>query len=358
MEQFTVRTQVVSGADSLSFLGKLGCQRLLLVADPYFAENGWVERILSATGAKERQVFDKVSADPTVELAAEGTKVLQAFSPDTVVALGGGSTMDLAKAMVHFSGLSPRLVAIPTTSGSGSEVTNFAVLSHNGVKYPVVSDKLYPDAAILENTLLDSLPKGLIADTGFDALAHALESYVGRKASPVTKCLSREAFSLVYAQLPLSIAGDKSVRGSVHMASCMAGMAFSQAGLGLCHAMAHVLGGEFHLPHGRLCAILLPAVVACNANFCAGEYGQLARSVGFFGSADTVAVRNLRNGLIRLRKQLAMPGSLLEAGVDPRQVQLRQRELTEKILADPCCENNPAEVADFMVKQILEGVAR
>lgn len=358
MEQFCVRTQVVSGADSLSFLGQLGCQRLLLVADPFFTAKGWGERISQAAKPLQFQVFDKVAADPTVELAAEGTKVLQEFAPDTVVALGGGSALDLAKAMVHFSGQSPRLVAIPTTSGSGSEVTNFAVLSHNGVKYPVVSDKLYPDVAILEPALLESLPKGLIADTGFDVLAHALESYVAKKAGTVTKTLSREAFSLAYGLLPLSYAGDKSVREQLHMASCLAGMAFSQAGLGLCHAMAHVLGGEFHLPHGRLCAILLPAVVECNANFCPQGYGQLARSVGFFGSADTVAVRNLKNGLIRLRKQMAMPGSLREAGIDPRQVQLRQRELTEKILEDPCCADNPAEVMDFMVKRILEGVAR
>ena len=358
MERFDFRTRIISGQGSLSYLQEMNIRRLLLVIDPFLAQKGWGTKIIELADPEQSQVFDKVSADPTVELAAEGTKALQAFSPDTVVALGGGSTIDLTKAMVHFSGLTPRLVAIPTTSGSGSEVTNFAVLSHNGVKYPVVSDKLYPEVAILESALLDSLPKGLIADTGFDVLAHALESYVGKKASPVTKCLSREAFSLVYAQLPLSYAGDKAVRFSVHMASCMAGMAFSQAGLGLCHAMAHVLGGEFHLPHGRLCASLLPAVVECNANFCGGEYGQLARSVGFFGSADTVAVRNLKNGLIRLRKQLALPGSLQEAGVDPRQVQLRQRELTEKILEDPCCQNNPAEVADFMVKRILEGVAR
>ncbi len=358
MEQFCVRTQVVSGADSLALLGQLGCQRLLIVADPYFVENGWISRILQAAGVTQSRVFDRVVADPTVELAAEGTKVLQEFAPDTVVALGGGSAIDLAKAMVHFSGLAPKLVAIPTTSGSGSEVTDFAVLSHNGVKYPVVSEKLYPQVAILEPALLDSLPKGLIADTGFDVLAHALESYVAKKAGAVSKTLSQEAFARMYGKLSLSYAGDKSVRESLHMASCMAGMAFSQAGLGLCHAMAHVLGGEFHLPHGRLCAILLPAVVECNANFCAREYGLLARSVGFFGAADTVAVRNLKNGLIRLRKQLALPGSLQEAGVDLRQLQLRQRELTEKILADPCCENNPAEVADFMVKRILEGVAR
>ncbi|MBR3979403.1 MAG: iron-containing alcohol dehydrogenase [Oscillospiraceae bacterium] len=358
MERFQVRTQVVSGTDSLSCLGEMDCQRLLIVADPFFVAQGWTNRILEAAKPRESRVFDKVSPDPTVELAAEGTKVLQEFAPDTVVALGGGSTLDLAKAMVHFSGLEPRLVAIPTTSGSGSEVTNFAVLSHQGVKYPVVSDKLYPAVAVLEPGLLETLPKGLIADTGFDVLTHALESYVAKNAGTVTKTLSREAFAIAYAQLPLSYAGDKSVRERLHIAACMAGMAFSQAGLGLCHAMAHVLGGEFHLPHGRLCGILLPAVVECNANFCSGAYGQLARSVGFFGSADTVAVRNLKNGLIRLRKQLGMPGSLREAGIDPRQIQLRQKELTEKILADPCCESNPAEVMDYMVKRILEGVAR
>lgn len=358
MERFTVRTQIVSGADSLSYLGEMGISRLLLVADPYFVQNGWTDRVLQAAKKPESRVFDKVFPDPTVELAAEGTKLLQEFDPDTVVALGGGSAIDLAKAMVYFSGKRPTLVALPTTSGSGSEVTNFAVLTHQGVKHPVVSEKLYPDVAILEEALLENLPKGLIAETGFDVLTHALESYVARGASLVSQAMSREAFSLAYAHLPASFSGDKTVRRDLHMASCMAGIAFSQAGLGLCHAMAHVLGGEFHLSHGRLCAILLPWVVECNANFCPEGYGQLARSAGFFGTADTVAVRNLKNGLIRLRKQLALPGTLQEAGIDPRLVQYKQQELAQKILEDPCCKDNPAEVADFMVKRILEGVAR
>ena len=353
-----VRTQIVSGADSLSYLEELECGRVLLVADPYFVQNGWTDRVLQASKCRESRVFDKVFPDPTVELAAEGTKILQEFDPDTVVALGGGSAIDLAKAMVHFSGKSPCFVAIPTTSGSGSEVTDFAVLTHDGVKHPVVSENLYPDVAILEEKLLENLPKGLIADTGFDVLTHALESYVAKGASLMTRAMAREAFSLAYAHLPASFSGDKGVRGEMHMASCMAGIAFSQSGLGLCHAMAHVLGGEFHISHGRLCGMLLPWVIDCNANFCPEGYGQLARSAGFFGSADTVAVRNLKNGLIRLRKQLGMPGTLQEAGIDPRLVQYKQQELTRKILEDSCCQDNPAEVADFMVKRILEGVAR
>lgn len=358
MERFAVKTKIVSGADSLSYLQTLGSGRLLLVTDPYFRDNGWADKLLALARPGESRVFDKVIPDPTVELAAEGTQILKEFTPDTVVALGGGSTLDLAKAMVHFSGQTPRLVAIPTTSGSGSEVTNFCVLSHNGVKHPVVSDTLYPDVAILAPSLLEGLPKGLIADTGFDVLTHALESYVAKGASLITRALAKEAFVWMYAKLPASYAGDVSVREKLHLASTMAGMAFSQTGLGLCHAMAHVLGGEFHLTHGKLCAILLPWVVECNAYFCPEGYGQLARSAGFFGSADTVAVRNLKNGLIRLRKQLSLPGSLQEAGIAPRLVQFKAKELTEKILADPCCGDNPMAVEDFMVKRILEGVAR
>ena len=358
MERFDVRTKIISGNGSLSYLQELKSQRLMLVIDPYLAQKGWGSKILDAAKPQSSQVFDKISPDPTVELAAEGTQILKEFKPDTLVALGGGSCMDLAKAMVHFSGQKVTLVAIPSTSGSGSEVTDFSVLSHNGVKYPLISKQICPEVAILDSSLLESLPKSLIADTGFDVLTHALESYVAKSASDFTRMFAKEAFTRVYAQLPASFAGDTSVRENIHMAATMAGIAFSQSGLGLCHAMAHVLGGEFHIPHGRLCAILLPAVVGCNAHFCGEAYGALARSAGFFGTADTVAVRNLRNGLCRLRSQLSMPATLQEAGVDARVLQFKAKELTEKILADPCCQDNPMQVEDFMVKRILEEVAK
>ena len=358
MERFDIRTKIISGPGSLSYLQELKSQRLLLVIDPYLAQKGWGSKILEVAKPQQSSVFDKISPDPTVELAAEGTQMLKDFQPDTLVALGGGSCMDLAKAMLHFSGQKVMLVAIPSTSGSGSEVTDFSVLSHNGVKYPVISEDICPAVAILDSSLLESLPKGLIADTGFDVLAHALESYVSKSASDFSRLFAKEAFTRVYAKLPASFAGDVSVRGIIHQAATMAGVAFAQSGLGLCHAMAHVLGGEFHIPHGRLCAILLPAVVGCNAHFCGEAYGTLARSAGFFGSADTVAVRNLRNGLCRLRSQLSMPATLQEAGVDPRVLQFKAKELTEKILADPCCQDNPMQVEDFMVKRILEEVTK
>lgn len=264
--------------------------------------------------------------------------------------------MDCAKAMVFFAGQSVTFVAIPTTSGSGSEVTDFAILTHGAVKHPLVDEKLRPNVAILDSDLLAKLPKSLIADTGFDVLCHALEGYVATGAGAITDALCADAFAVAYANLPASYAGDLSVRGKIHDAASMAGMAFTYAGLGLCHALAHALGGAFHLPHGRLNAILLPAVIGCNTHVCGAKYATLARAAGLSGSADAVAVRNLKNGLIRLRHQLGMPQTLKEAGVDPRQVWQQSGQLVQAVLQDPCCKTNPMQVQDFMVRRILEEV--
>jgi alcohol dehydrogenase class IV len=248
------------------------------------------------------------------------------------------------------------LVAIPTTSGSGSEVTDFAILTHNSVKHPLVDGRLRPEAAILDDELLKQLPASLIADSGFDVISHAMEAFVGKNATPMTDALARDAFCTAFGTLPASFAGRQEVRLQVHTASTMAGMAFTQAGLGLCHAMAHSLGGMYHVPHGRLNAILLPAVVGCNAQVAGEKYARLARAAGLGGSADTIAVRNLRNALVRLRGELKMPDTLAKAGVDPRQVWRDAPRIVEAVLADPCCGTNPVAVEGFMVRQILEEV--
>ena len=357
MEEFSCKTKIVSGSGSTAYLKELGSRKLLVVSDPYFMENGTAERIAKLSGAKEFRIFHDVRPDPTVELAATGTALVKEFQPDTVVALGGGSAIDCAKAMVYFSGVETRFVAVPTTSGSGSEVTDFAVLTHGNTKHPLVDEKLRSDVAILDSALLENLPKGLIADTGFDVLTHALEAYVATGRSGFTDALARDAFTVVYANLPASFGGDKTVRGRVHQASAMAGLAFTHAGLGLCHAMAHVLGGAFHIPHGRLNAILLPAVIGCNAHACGDRYAAIARGAGFSGAADALAVRNLKNGLIRLRRELHMPETLKAAGVDPRQVWHQTPELVKAVLEDPCCNTNPLPVQDFMVRKILEEVS-
>ncbi|MBQ3192531.1 MAG: iron-containing alcohol dehydrogenase [Oscillospiraceae bacterium] len=356
MEEFSCRTRLISGTGTIAMLKSLGCKRLFLVTDPFFMKNGTAQRVIDVSGCGDWEIFDKVQPDPTVALAAEGTARLRAFAPDLLVALGGGSAMDCAKAMAYFAKGDYTLAAIPTTSGSGSEVTDFAILTHDRVKHPLVDKRLRPDVAILDSDLLQELPKGLIAEAGFDVLAHAAESYVARGAGAVTDLYAREAFSSAYASLPASYAGNRNVRLKVHLAATMAGMAFSQAGLGLCHAMSHSLGGRFHVPHGRLNAILLPAIIGCNAHTAGKKYAELARAAGMGGSADTIAVRNLRNGLIRLRRELNLPETLVQAGIDPRAVWRNADEIVKATLEDPCCKSNPMEAEAFLVRRILEEV--
>ncbi len=356
MEEFSCKTRVLSGRGTIRALGKLEKKRLFLVSDSFFVKNGVAKQVADATGCEAVEIFDQVKPDPSVELAAEGTARLREFEPDLLVALGGGSAMDLAKAMAYFGKGSYTLAAIPTTSGSGSEVTDFAILTHNKVKHPLVDKRLRPDLAILDADLLEELPKNLIAETGFDVLSHAVEAYVAKGSGSISDLYAREAFSSAYASLPASYAGNKTVRLKVHMAATMAGMAFTQAGLGLCHAMAHSLGGMFHVPHGRLNAILLPSIVSCNAHVCGKKYAELARAAGMGGSADTIAVRNLRNGLIRLRQELNLPETLAQAGIEPRFVWQNVDKIVEAALADPCSKSNPMEPEGFLVRRILEEV--
>ena len=356
MEEFSCKTKIISGPGAVAALGELGAKRLFLVTDPYFMKNGMARQVAEKAGCPQVEYFDKIQPDPTVELAAEGTARLRDFGPDLVAALGGGSTLDCAKAMAFFAKGEYRFAAIPTTYGSGSEVTDFAILTHDRVKHPLVDKRLRPDLAILDSDLLQELPKGLIAETGFDVLTHAVEAYTARGAGAVTDLYAREAFSSAYAALPASFAGRKEVRLKVHLAATMAGMAFTQAGLGLCHAMAHSLGGMFHVAHGRLNAVLLPAVISCNAHVAGKNYAELARAAGMGVSADTIAERNLRHGLIRLRRELNLPETLVQAGVDPRAVWRNAGEIVKAALEDPCCKSNPMEVEDFLVRRILEEV--
>lgn len=354
MNDFSCETRIVWGPGAVSALRDFGAKRVFLVTDPFFTKNGTAQRILEAAGGETAEIFDGVKPDPSVSLAAEGTARLKAFAPDLLVALGGGSAMDCAKAMAYFFQGTLPLAAIPTTSGSGSEVTDFAILTHEGVKHPLVDRRLRPSMAVLDSDLLESLPKSLIADAGFDVLSHALESYVAVNAGAFSDLLAREAFASAYAALPASFAGQKTVRLKIHLASSMAGLSFTHAGLGLCHAISHSLGGLFHVPHGRLNAILLPPVIGCNAHAAQGKYAQLARAAGLGGSADQVAVRNLKNGLIRLRKELELPQTLAEAGISPRVLWSKMPEIVTAALADPCCKTNPMPPEEFLIRRILE----
>ncbi len=351
LNQFTCKTKIISGAGAICAIKEHCGKHLLIVTDPYFMKNGTAQRIGALSGAEKVMYFDKIQPDPTVTLAAEGTALLRQTNADTVVALGGGSAMDCAKAMVYFSQMPVRLIAIPTTSGSGSEVTDFSILTQDNVKHPLVDARLQPDIAILDSDLLKELPKKLIADTGFDVISHAVEAFVATGASPITDAIAQSAFLTMLENLTESYAGNVDVRLKVHIASAMAGLAFNQAGLGLCHAIAHSLGGMFHLPHGRLNAILLPEVIMYNAS---AKYQHLAVAANLGGVTEKLALRNLKNKLISLRRQLDMPDTLAQAGIF---LENRTPEIIASTLQDPCCNTNPVPVTAEGIGSILKAVA-
>ena len=355
MQEFHCKTKILSGAHALDWLNGCHCGSLLVVADPYFVKNGTAQAIAQRVQAEKREFFDKVTPDPTVELAAEGTALMRQLRPDLLIALGGGSAMDTAKAMVYFAGEAVKFVAIPTTSGSGSEVTDFAILTHDGVKHTLVDRRMQPDVALISEALVEKLPPALVADGGFDVLSHALESLVAANATPLTESLAIGAFLTAFHLLPASYRGDTQVRGQVHLASTMAGIAFTQSGLGLCHALSHSLGGIFHIPHGRLNAILLPEVVTANADAAADAYARLAKQAGMGANSRTMGVRNLRNALIRLRKELNLPATLQEAGLPPHKLRQHRQDILAAALADPCMATNPGKADVGKVLDLVSG---
>ena len=357
MEKFQCKTKICAGAGAITALRDLNIRKLFLVCDPFFQKNGTTQHILEAAGQPECCIFSDVVPDPPVELAAKGAAQIKAFQPDAVVALGGGSSMDAAKAMVYFSGVNTTLIAIPTTSGSGSEVTDFAILTHNGVKHPLVDEKIRPDIAILDHNLVSSLPNALIADGGFDLICHALEAYVATNRSFFSDLLATQAFGTAVTQLQGSYQGRLDCRAEMHTAATMAGIAFSQAGLGICHAISHSLGGMFHTPHGRLNAIVLPAVIEHNAPFCGHRYACLARAAGLTGGNDTLALRTLKNVLVRLRKALMLPETLAQAGICTGQLEENMDAVVAAALNDPCCRTNPLPPTEAMIRSILKQVA-
>lgn len=348
MERFAIRPEIWFGPGALAALERLAGKRVLLVTDGFLSSSGLVKRAAERlTGPVE--IFDRVEPDPSLKLVAEGVAALEGFGPDAVVAFGGGSPMDCAKAMCWFSKGRPPLWCIPTTAGTGSEVTAFAVLTdtERGVKYPLVEEGLLPETAILDPTLLEGVPPKVTADTGMDVLTHAAEGFVARGSSPFSDALAEKAFALAYERLPAAFAGDLGAKGDMFLASCMAGMAFNAAGLGVCHAMAHALGGRFHLPHGRLNAVLLPSVVLRNAGDrrAAARYAALAKACGLAGTP-----RALSAALARLRAALDLPDRL---PVEPEKMKAALDDLAAAALADGCMAANPIPLTAAEVKDLL-----
>lgn len=377
MQEFSFSTRIYFGEGALERLRRVEDRRVLIVTDRFMAELGVPDKVASHLTRCTVSVFDGVVPDPPIEVVTEGVKAFQACGAETVIAVGGGSTIDAAKAIraiakqvLQVETDKMECFAVPTTSGTGSEVTDYAVLTDRskGIKYPLDSQALRPPVAILDPELTVSAPPSVTADAGMDVLTHALEAYVSTGANDFSDAMCEKAVSLVFRFLPLAYkdGGDLLAREKMHNASCMAGLAFNSAGLGLNHAMAHAIGGKLHMAHGRINAMLLPKVLAFNADLAnvrggeytlaAKKYQRIAKVLDLPAPSVRLGVGNLIRELERLNKTLKIPATLKEWGADLGEVRGLREELIAAALADVTVTTNPRPVDGAQVGALLSQV--
>lgn len=378
------------GALSQALLELTDRKKAFIVTDKPLYDLGYAEKVtevLENIGI-DCEVFFDVEPDPSINTVNRGLKIMNTFKPDVIISLGGGSPMDAAKIMwllyehpeVKFEGLALRfmdirkriykfpklgkkaiMVAVPTTSGTGSEVTPFAVVTDNmsGVKYPIADYELTPDMAIIDPELVMSMPKKLTAYSGIDALTHAIEAYVSVFANEYTNGLSLEAIRLIFKYLPDAYnngASDLKAREKIAYASTMAGMAFANAFLGICHSLAHKLGSVHHVPHGLANALLISNVIKYNSTdnplkqtafpqykypVANERYCKIADYLGIEGKDNDEKIQNLINKIEELKKAVDIPSSIKDAGVSQNDFYESLDKMSELAFDDQCTGANP-----------------
>ena len=406
MQWFKIPPKIYFEKNAIQYLEKMNdISRAFIVTDPTMVKLGYVDKALYYLRKREQychsKIYSDVEPDPDVDTIMRGVEEMRSFNPDVIIAIGGGSAIDAAKGMwlfyehpeATFDGLKQKFmdirkrvvkfpnlgdkakfVAVPTTSGTGSEVTAFSVITdrkNGNIKYPLADYALRPDVAIIDPQFVLSLPKSATADTGMDVLTHALEAYVSNMASDYTDGLALQAIDIVFDYLKRAYdngAEDIEAREKMHNASCIAGMAFTNAFLGLNHSMAHKLGGEYHIPHGRANAVLLPYVIEYNSKkptkfvafpkyeeFIADKkYAKIAKMIGKGGATEEESVKNLIEAIKQLMRDLGMPLSIKECGVDENLFMSKLDELSEKAHDDQCTGANPRYPLVEEIKEIYK----
>lgn len=365
MKTFEMKTVIHFGDNALERLEHIPYKRVLVITDPFVVQSRMVDLITAplARGGIEYQVFCDVVPDAPVDKIAVGVKKFLEYKPEAIVAVGGGSAIDSSKAIREFAMNINNygkvgLIAIPTTSGTGSEVTSFAVVNDTEakVKYPLVSDSLTADEAILDAELVKSVPPSITADTGMDVFTHALESYVSMNHNEFSSALSEKAIEIcgVFLLRAYLDGNDMHARQKMHVASCLAGLAFNAAGLGITHSMAHQLGAMFHIPHGRANAMLLPHIVEFNSNInkhsksqkeylpSVKRYSNISHILGLSNYNKVMSVRSLVNWIQFMQKEMNIPLTIQEIGtITPDAYFSAIDKMADAALADACTATNP-----------------
>ena len=379
MARFTLPRDLYYGKGALAELKNLkGKKAIVVIGGGSMKRFGFLDKAVGylKEAGLEVRLFENVEPDPSVETVMKGAAVMREFEPDWIVSMGGGSPIDAAKAMWVFYEypdttfeeiIQPfsfptlrqkaKFVAIPSTSGTATEVTAFSVITDyaKGIKYPLADFNITPDIAIVDPELAETMPQKLVAHTGMDALTHAIEAYVSTLNSPFTDPLALKAIHMVIDELPASYSGDMKAREQMHYAQCLAGMAFSNALLGIVHSMAHKTGAAFstgHIPHGCANAIYLPYVIQFNAKNAAGRYAEIARSIGLNGTDDEL-VKKLCEKIDEYNVKLNIPKTLKEFGINEAEFKQKLDSIAELAVGDACTGSNPRPITPAEMAKLL-----
>ena len=378
MARFTLPRDLYHGKGSLEALKTLkGKKAFVVVGGGSMKRFGFldqVENYLKEAGM-EVELFEGVEPDPSVETVMKGAEAMRKFEPDWIVAMGGGSPIDAAKAMWIFYeypeftfeqavvpfGLpelrqKAKFVAIPSTSGTATEVTAFSVITNytEKIKYPLADFNITPDIAIVDPVLAQTMPATLTAHTGMDALTHAIEAYTASLRSNFSDPLAIKAIEMVNENLVKSYAGDEEARNLMHEAQCLAGMAFSNALLGIVHSMAHKVGAVFHIPHGCANAIFLPYVIQYNRSKCEDRYADIAKALKLEGNTDAELTDSLIKLIDGLNDKLSIPHSMKEYGVEEEDFKANLKFVAHNAVLDACTGSNPREIDDATMEKLFE----
>lgn len=376
MARFTLPRDIYHGKDSLEVLKTLKGERaFIVIGGGSMKRFGFLDKVIKLLEeAKiESKVFSGVEPDPSVETVMRGAKEMEEFKPDWIISIGGGSPIDAAKAMWIFyehpeftfkEAIVPfslpklrekaRFIAIPSTSGTATEVTAFSVITDykEKIKYPLADFEITPDIAILDPSLAETMPEKLVAHTGMDALTHAIEAYTASLRSNFSDPLALKAIEMINKNLLNSYRGDMNSRGEMHEAQCLAGMAFSNALLGIVHSMAHKVGAVFHIPHGCANAIFLPYVIKYNRKSCEDRYEDIARHIGLKEDEKGGLVDKLIELINSLNRELNIPSSMKEYGIEEEDFKKNLSFIAHNAVLDPCTSSNPREISDLEMEKL------
>lgn len=363
-DKFKLKSKVYFNKQSIRLLEQITGSNAFIVSDSIMDKLGYLQQsidYLSKAGIKS-VVFTGVRPDPDINVIAEGLKLYGESNFDVIIAIGGGSAIDTAKGILYFAWKlksaagqemkKPLFIAIPSTSGTGSEVTDFTVITAEGQKVCIVDEYISPDIAILDSTCIQHVPERVVVDTGIDVLVHAIEAYVSTKATDFTDALAEKAVKLIFDNLEklYKDVKDPDARDRVQNASCMAGMAFTNAGLGINHSLAHALGAAFHISHGRSNALLLNAVMEYNINlsgsangYAAERYAKLAAVLGLPARTHREGAVSFMQAVSRLKKALGVEDNIGALGVDKNEFENALVHMSEAAMNDRCTPTNPRQ---------------